>query len=132
VLARLRSPWTWAVLVGVVVIVVVVALVVTSGGDDEEGAAVGKIERSPGTPIVIAAGEPIIVGVSAALTGPTGTQGSEVRADLRAGAKSARGTAWAVRTDRLGARLLEQTTSKPASRTLVDNPLRVVLPSNPR
>lgn len=77
-LARLWSPWTWAVLLGVVVIVVVVALVATSGGDDEEGAAVGEIERSPGTPIVIAAGEPIIIGVSAALTGPTGRQGSEV------------------------------------------------------
>ncbi len=72
----LRSPWTWAVLLGAVVVVVVVALVATSGGDDEE-VAIEEIERGPDKPIEIDPGEPIIIGASAPVTGPTETLGFE-------------------------------------------------------
>ena len=75
-LALLRRPWTWAVLLGLVVIVVIV-VVAASGGDDEAESAITDIERSPDTPIVIPAGEPIVVGVSAGLTGPTETLGND-------------------------------------------------------
>ena len=77
-LALLRRPRTWAVLLGIAVIVVVVVLA-ASGGDDEEESVITDIERSPDTPIVIAAGEPIVIGVSAPLSGPTETLGSEAR-----------------------------------------------------
>ena len=77
-LALLRRPWTWAVLLGIVVIVVVVVLA-TGGGDDEAKGVIGDIHRSPDTPIVVPADEPIIIGVSTALSGPTETLGSEGR-----------------------------------------------------
>lgn len=77
-LAKLRSPWTWGVLLGLAVVVVVVVIVAAGGGGDEEGAPIGDIERSPDTPIVIPADEPIVIGVSAALSGPIETQGSEI------------------------------------------------------
>lgn len=75
-----RSPRTWAVLLGLAVVVVVVVVVATSGGgEEEEEEQIADIARSPQTPIVIPAGEPIIIGASAALTGPTETQGTESR-----------------------------------------------------
>ncbi len=77
-LALLRRPRTWAVLLGIAVIVVVV-VVATGGGDDETESEITEIERSPDTPIVIPAGEPIVIGVSAPLSGPTETLGSEAR-----------------------------------------------------
>ena len=77
-LALLRSPWTWAVLLGIVVIVVIV-LVTSGGGDDEAVSAITDIERSPDVPIVIPAGEPIVIGVSGPLSGPTETFGIEGR-----------------------------------------------------
>ncbi len=77
-LALLRRPRTWAVLLGIVVIVVVVVLA-TSGGDDEAESADTKIERGPDVPIVIAADERIVIGVSAPLSGPTETLGAEAR-----------------------------------------------------
>jgi len=55
------------------------ALVAVACGDEEEEGEVKDIQRSPETPIVVPAGEPIVVGVSAALTGPTETQGTESR-----------------------------------------------------
>jgi ABC-type branched-subunit amino acid transport system substrate-binding protein len=73
------------VLLGVAVVVVVVVLVATSGGDDEEEAAIGDIERGPDTAIEIPAGEPIVIGVSTALTGPSGQRGSEYRDAVIAG-----------------------------------------------
>ena len=76
-LAFLRNPWTWGV--GLAVVVVVVVVVATSGGDDEEGSAIADIERSPDVPIVIPADHPIVIGVSAPLSGPTETLGSEAR-----------------------------------------------------
>ncbi len=76
-LALLRSPWTWGV--GLVVVVAVVVVVATGGGDDEEGSAIADIERSPDVPIVIPADGPIVIGVSAPLSGPTETLGSEAR-----------------------------------------------------
>ncbi len=76
-LALLRRPWTWGALLLVIVIVVVVILA-TGCGDDEAESVIGDIQRSPDTPIVIPADEPIIVGVSAALTGPTETLGIDI------------------------------------------------------
>ncbi len=77
-LALLRRPRTWAVLLGIAVIVVVV-VVATSGGDDEAESVIGDIDRSPDTAIEIQLGEPIVIGVSAPLSGPTETLGSEAR-----------------------------------------------------
>ncbi len=76
-LALLRSPWTWGVALAVVVVVVVV--VATSGGDDEAESAITDIERSPDTPIIIPADEPIVIGVSGPLSGPTEIFGIEGR-----------------------------------------------------
>ena len=76
-LALLRSPWTWGV--GLAVVVVVVVVVATSGGDDEAENAIADIERSPDTPIVIPADEPIVIGVSGPLSGPTEIFGIEAR-----------------------------------------------------
>ncbi len=77
-LSLLRSPWTWAVLLGTVVIVVLVKLG-TRDGDDEAESAITDIERSPDVPIEIPFGEPIIIGVSGPLSGPTETFGIEGR-----------------------------------------------------
>jgi branched-chain amino acid transport system substrate-binding protein len=55
------------------------ALVAVACGDEEEEGETKDIQRGPEMPIVIPAGEPIVVGVSAALTGPTETQGTESR-----------------------------------------------------
>ncbi|MCH7718705.1 MAG: branched-chain amino acid ABC transporter substrate-binding protein [Chloroflexi bacterium] len=62
-----------------------IALLFIAGacGDDVDEDADGEngaIERSPQTPIVIPAGEPIVVGISTALTGgPVGVRGAEYR-----------------------------------------------------
>ena len=76
-LALLRNPWTWGV--GLAVVVAVVVVVATGGGDDDGGTLITEIERSPDTPIEIPFGEPIVIGVSAPLSGPTETLGSEAR-----------------------------------------------------
>ena len=76
-LALLRSRWTWGV--GLAVVVAVVVVVATSGGDDEAESVVGDIPHSPDTAIEIPFGEPIVIGVSAPLSGPTETLGSEAR-----------------------------------------------------
>ncbi len=79
-LAVFRSPRTWAVVIGLVVVLVVVVVVATSdGGEDEAGDEITAPHRGPDTPIVIPADEPIVIGLSAALTGPTETQGTESR-----------------------------------------------------
>ena len=67
-----------AILLGVTLLMGL-ALVAAACGDEEEEGEITDIQRSPDTPIVVPAGEPIIVGVSAALTGPTETQGTESR-----------------------------------------------------
>jgi branched-chain amino acid transport system substrate-binding protein len=67
------------VLIGLVVVVVVIVMVAAGGGDDEEDVVIADIPRGPDTPIVIPADEPIIIGVSTALTGPSGERGSEYR-----------------------------------------------------
>ena len=76
-LARLRSPWTWGI--GLAVVVAVVVVVATSGGDDEAESVIGDVPHSPDTPIVVPAGEPIIIGVSGPLSGPTEIFGIEGR-----------------------------------------------------
>ena len=49
-------------------------------GDEDTDGENGAIERSPQTPIVIPAGEPVVVGISTALTGgPVGVRGAEYR-----------------------------------------------------
>jgi branched-chain amino acid transport system substrate-binding protein len=60
-------------------VIVVVVVVATSGGDDEAKGVIGDIQRSPDTAIEIPFGEPIVIGVSAPLSGPTETLGSEGR-----------------------------------------------------
>ena len=67
-----------AILLGLTLLVAL-ALVAVACGDEEEEGGVKDIQRSPETPIVVPAGEPIVVGVSAALAGPTETQGTESR-----------------------------------------------------
>jgi branched-chain amino acid transport system substrate-binding protein len=67
------------VLIGIAVVVVVVVMVAAGGGDNEEEAVIADIQRSPDTPIVIPASEPIVIGVSTALTGPIGERGAEYR-----------------------------------------------------
>ena len=64
-----------------------IALLFIAGacGDDDsdevaDGDGNGAITRSPQTPIVIPAGEPIVIGISTALTGgPVGVRGAEYR-----------------------------------------------------
>ncbi len=62
-----------------------VSLLLIAGacGDDDEDTPqvdVEPIERGADVPIVISAGEPIVIGVSTALTGgPTGERGAEYR-----------------------------------------------------
>jgi branched-chain amino acid transport system substrate-binding protein len=76
--AVLRNPRIWAVLVGVlVVLVIVVVVAISRGGEEEAGDQIKDIQRSPDTPIVIPAGEPIIIGVSVPLTGPDEVGGTE-------------------------------------------------------
>ncbi|MFC1944060.1 branched-chain amino acid ABC transporter substrate-binding protein [Chloroflexota bacterium] len=63
---------------------IIVLLAMMAGGCGEEGEKKDQnggetISRSPNTPIVIPAGEPIVVGVSAALTGPIGPRGLAIR-----------------------------------------------------
>jgi branched-chain amino acid transport system substrate-binding protein len=78
VVGVLRNRRIWAVLVGVVVVLVIVVVVAISGGGGEgAGDEIKDIQRSPDTPIVIPAGEPIIIGVSVPLTGPDEVGGTE-------------------------------------------------------
>ena len=60
---------------------VVLALAVTACSTDDEvvDVVLTDIDRSPETAMVIPAGEPVVVGVSTALTGPIGSRGSEYR-----------------------------------------------------
>jgi branched-chain amino acid transport system substrate-binding protein len=67
-----------AILLGLTLLLALALVAAACGGDEEEEGEV-KVQRSPDTPIVIPADVPIIVGVSAALTGPTETQGTESR-----------------------------------------------------
>ncbi len=83
-LALLRRPWTWGALLLVIVIVVVVVLA-TGGGDDATESAITDIERSPDTPIVVPAEEPIIIAVSGPLSGPTELFGIEGREAVAVG-----------------------------------------------
>jgi branched-chain amino acid transport system substrate-binding protein len=80
----------------VVALACLLALVATAcgGGGEDRALELRPIERSPSTPIVVPAGEPIVVGVSSALTGPVGQRGREYRDTAILGVnrwKSARG-----------------------------------------
>lgn len=50
-----------------------------SGGDSGDAPVLADVNRSPGTPIIIPPEEPLVVGVSSALTGPIGERGTEYR-----------------------------------------------------
>jgi branched-chain amino acid transport system substrate-binding protein len=75
----LRQPQRLALLLGLIALL----CIGSACGDDAEevGDTDGEaLERSPQTPIIIAAGEPIVIGVSTALTGgPVGMRGAEYR-----------------------------------------------------
>ncbi|UCH86938.1 MAG: branched-chain amino acid ABC transporter substrate-binding protein [Dehalococcoidia bacterium] len=73
---RFRSR---AIPLGLTLLLALALVAVACGEEEEKEGEIKDIERSPDTPIVISAGEPIIVGVSAALIGPTATQGTESR-----------------------------------------------------
>ena len=71
------GPWAKGLL-----LILALALVLVAGacGEDEEvDNGDGVVTRDPQTPLVIPAGEPIVIGVSAALTGPTESPGRESR-----------------------------------------------------
>ncbi len=77
-LRRLRSKWVLGGLTGLLVVLVIVVLALGGDGDDG-GDGISDIVRGPEIDIKIPAGEPIIVGLSTALTGPTESLGSEDR-----------------------------------------------------
>jgi branched-chain amino acid transport system substrate-binding protein len=55
-------------------------MAVACGGDaDDEAAPLADIDRGPEIEVVVAEGEPLVVGVSSALTGPIAQRGSEYR-----------------------------------------------------
>ncbi len=65
-----------------IVIAIVTVLIVACGDGDDDAPPVDvePIERGANIPIVIPAGEPIVIGISTALTGgPTGERGAEYR-----------------------------------------------------
>ena len=66
---------------GLVLAVVVVLLLAALGcsSDDAVDVVLVDIERSPETAIVIPVGEPVVIGVSSALTGPAAPRGQEYR-----------------------------------------------------
>ena len=60
------------------ILVLAVALMPACGGEEEiENSGGDAVSRDPQTPVVIAVGEPIVISVSAALTGPTKSLGLE-------------------------------------------------------
>jgi branched-chain amino acid transport system substrate-binding protein len=66
----------------VLILVLVVILMVGACTGEEEEVELNEIDvvsRDPQTPIVIADGEPVVVGVSAALTGPIAPRGLAIR-----------------------------------------------------
>ncbi|MCH8161330.1 MAG: branched-chain amino acid ABC transporter substrate-binding protein [Chloroflexi bacterium] len=73
--SRLRRP---ALFIALILLSLVLAAC-SEDADDTDGDN-GAITRGPETPIVIAAGEPIVIGISTALTGgPVGVRGAEYR-----------------------------------------------------
>ena len=75
----LRRRKTIAIVVAALIVVFLVLTAVA--GDDEEDPNTGltDFQRGPDIPLVIAAGEPIVIGVSSALTGPIASLGLEYR-----------------------------------------------------
>ena len=78
----LQSSWRTlrlALLLGLIALALIAAACGGDDGDDTDGEN-GGVTRSPQTPIVIPAGEPIVIGISTALTGgPVGVRGAEYR-----------------------------------------------------
>ena len=61
------------------VLAVGLAMVACTGEEDGANSPNDAVSRDPQTPIVIAAGDPVVVGISAALTGPVASLGLESR-----------------------------------------------------
>jgi branched-chain amino acid transport system substrate-binding protein len=75
----LRST-RWTSVLGLVAIVAVGLLLAACGGKEKQVAeGAGQVTRDPRTPIVVPAGKPIFVGISAPLTGPDAVAGTEDR-----------------------------------------------------
>ena len=75
----MRLPKALILFVGLVFVLFLMAAC-GDGDDDSPPVDVGPIERGADVSIVIPAGEPIIIGISTALTGgPTGVRGAEYR-----------------------------------------------------
>ncbi len=64
-----------------VVLAMVFGMVVAacSSDDDPVESVLADIDRSPDTSIIIPAGQPLVIGVSSALTGPAAPRGQEYR-----------------------------------------------------
>ena len=74
-----KLPKAMILVVGLVSLLLV-ALACSDGDDDTPPVDVEPIERGVNVPIVIPAGEPIVIGISTALTGgPVGVRGAEYR-----------------------------------------------------
>ena len=65
-----------------------VLVVLAACGDDKEGVVLKDISRSPQTLMVIPAGQPLVIGVSTALSGPSAPRGTEYRNAVALGVKS--------------------------------------------
>ena len=77
----LRLFWRFqrlALLIGLLALLFIAGACGDDDGD-EDADGDGGVTRSPQTPIVIPAGEPIVIGISLPLTGPVGEAGSEDR-----------------------------------------------------
>ena len=83
---HLRHCRRWATGLGLILTLALALLAGACGGNEGEKAeATRTATRGPHTPIVIPAGEPIVVGISAPLTGPDGVTGMEDRDSAIAG-----------------------------------------------
>ena len=61
------------------VLLAVASMLAACGDDDGEPAELADLGRGPAVPIVVPAGQPIVVGISSALTGPVRERGREYR-----------------------------------------------------
>ena len=76
----IRTPSPAAILLATLLAVAFVALGCSEDAAEPVGDGDGAIARSPEAPIVVAAGEPMVIGISTALSGgPNGIRGTEYR-----------------------------------------------------
>ena len=88
VLLKFWNPWRVAVTLAVVSLLSSALLMACSGGKDEGAAlADASLRPDPTAPIVVPSGAPIVIGISAPLTGPDGAAGTEDKDAVIAGAQ---------------------------------------------